>query len=356
MVAAPQLERLILFGAGGLGRKVLQGIRANGIDPLAFCDNNQNLWDESIQGVPVLAPSEAASEFGTTAVFVVCIWHPSKRGMRHHVEQLQKAGCKTVIAFTEVFMQFPETFLPSGLFQMPIREEQWRREIDQAAALFQGWDRDEYERQLRLRFAGEILGLTESVSGVQYFPADPISLSDREVFVDCGAHNGDTLEDFLSVSGGRFEKVIALEPDSNNFRALQSKSDDPRITTYPLAVGDKTEMLRFDASGTEGSRITSEGNSYVLCIRLDELLAEETPTYIKMDIEGAEPRALLGAKETIRRCRPKLAVCVYHEPEHLWTIPLLMKELQPAANLYLRPHLADGWDLVCYSIPLPDER
>lgn len=111
-----------------------------------------------------------------------------------------------MIAFTEVFLRFPETFLPAGLFQTPAKLERWRREIDDVAMLFQGWDREEYERQLRLRFAGDILGLTEPVPGWQYFPDDLISLSDHEVFVDCGAFNGDTLRDFLSASSGRFEK------------------------------------------------------------------------------------------------------------------------------------------------------
>ena len=349
-------RNMVLFGAGGLGRKLLQGIRAEGIEPLAFCDNNQDLWGRSVEGVPVLSPANAGIEFGATALFIVCVWHPSRTSVRRYVQQLRELGCLSVIAFTEVFQRFPETFLPSYFLQKPCAMETFRRDIDTARALFNGPDREEYDRQVRLRFAGDILNLTEPVPGMQYFPEDLISLSDREVFVDCGAYNGDTLQDFVLASRGRFDKFIAFEPDPNNFQELQLKINDSRITAHPFAVGDQTETLPFTASGAMDARVASEGTSLVQCVRLDELLADEQPTYIKMDIEGAEPKALLGAEKTIKRCRPKLAVCVYHETEHLWTIPVLMKELQPQANFYLRPHMADGWDLVCYSIPAASEQ
>ena len=84
---------------------------------------------------------------------------------------------------------------------------------------------------------------------------------------------------------------------------------------------------------------------------LDELLAEETPTYIKMDIEGFELDALAGAGECIRRCRPKLALCVYHRPDHLWRIPLAMHELLPCSRMTMRSYQLDGWDTVCYCVP-----
>jgi hypothetical protein len=68
-----------------------------------------------------------------------------------------------------------------------------------------------------------------------------------------------------------------------------------------------------------------------------------------MDIEGCELDALAGARECIRRCRPKLALCVYHRPDHLWRIPLAMHELLPDSRLTMRSYLEDGLETVCYS-------
>ncbi len=80
-------------------------------------------------------------------------------------------------------------------------------------------------------------------------------------------------------------------------------------------------------------------------------MRDEKPTYIKMDIEGYEASAIEGAREIIQQHQPVLAICVYHKQQDLWQIPLLMKSLCGDYQLFLRPHLDEGWDLVCYAIP-----
>jgi hypothetical protein len=89
-------------------------------------------------------------------------------------------------------------------------------------------------------------------------------------------------------------------------------------------------------------------------VSLDELVAagEPPPTFVKMDIEGAEPAALRGAAATIREHRPALAVCVYHEQDHLWTIPLQLRALcGDGYRYFLRRHEPDTWDVVLYAVP-----
>jgi hypothetical protein len=87
-------------------------------------------------------------------------------------------------------------------------------------------------------------------------------------------------------------------------------------------------------------------------VRLDDALAEEHPTFIKMDIEGAEPDAIEGATQLIRRDQLLMAVCVYHRQSDLWRIPLMIDAVEPGSNrLYLKQHAVDGFDLVCYSVP-----
>ena len=84
---------------------------------------------------------------------------------------------------------------------------------------------------------------------------------------------------------------------------------------------------------------------------LDSLLGDARPTFMKFDIEGAEVDALTGARQTIERQAPILAVCVYHQQDHLWRIPLLLREWRDDYALFLRPHNEEGWDLVCYAVP-----
>jgi hypothetical protein len=75
------------------------------------------------------------------------------------------------------------------------------------------------------------------------------------------------------------------------------------------------------------------------------------PTFIKMDIEGAEMDALRGARETIQKHKPILSICVYHRQDDLWRVPLLIESMAEGYRFYLRPHDVDGWQLVCYAVP-----
>src|SRR5437762_8365155 len=89
-LAAPFEKRLVLFGAGGFGRRTLAGLRFLGIEPLAFADNNRQLWGRSVEGVRVVSPQDAAQEFGESAAFVLTIWNgQAKDRMADRVRQLK---------------------------------------------------------------------------------------------------------------------------------------------------------------------------------------------------------------------------------------------------------------------------
>ena len=80
------------------------------------------------------------------------------------------------------------------------------------------------------------------------------------------------------------------------------------------------------------------------------ILYGEKVTMIKMDIEGYELKALMGAKQIIKEQKPKLAICAYHTFSHLWEIPLLIKSLNPDYKIYLRHHTNLDCETVCYAI------
>jgi hypothetical protein len=73
-------------------------------------------------------------------------------------------------------------------------------------------------------------------------------------------------------------------------------------------------------------------------------------TFIKMDIEGSELNALKGAEQTIRKYKPKLAICVYHRAKDLITIPQYIKTLVPEYKLYFRAHKYGTYDFVLYAV------
>jgi hypothetical protein len=102
------------------------------------------------------------------------------------------------------------------------------------------------------------------------------------------------------------------------------------------------------SNGVRGvSSISDDGSLLVNADKIDNLCPDAT--FIKMDIEGSEMDALYGAKETIIRNKPKLAICIYHKPEHLYQIPLLIHEWVPEYKLYIRHHSHYDSETVLYA-------
>jgi hypothetical protein len=119
-------------------------------------------------------------------------------------------------------------------------------------------------------------------------------------------------------------------------------------------LGSEPSTLHLDATGTAASTTSvapSAGTIAVSAKTLDSLVDGARPTFVKLDIEGFEVDALEGARQTIERHAPILAVCVYHRQDHLWRIPLLLRQWRHDYAFFLRPHNEEGWDLVCYAIP-----
>ena len=356
--AEGRTDSLVLFGAGNLGRKTLAGLRTIGIEPLAFTDSNPRLWDNPVEGLVVLPPAEAARLYGTTSTFVITIWTGEGYDrMGSRVRQLHSLGCRRVIPFTLLFWKFAELFLPHYAVDLPHKVHDQGEDTLRACEL---WSDDasrfEYLAQLRWRLLSDFDTLPDPVRETTYFPRDLFTLNEREVFIDCGAYDGDTIRSFLERPNGPSGRIFAFEADPNNFARLESTvamlPQQVSIEVNNQAVGSSNGSVLFCASGNEASYVSPiSGDIRVDCVALDQALEGVDPTYIKMDIEGAELDALAGSAQLVKRCSPVLAICCYHRQDHLWKIPLLIQSLNPDYRFYLRPHLLEGWDLVCYAVP-----
>ena len=347
--------RIVLFGAGNLGRKALRCLRSIGIEPLAFADSNAARWGIQADGVDVLSPKEAADRFGSSAMFMVTIWSLGHAFRETHAK-LKSLGCRTVLPSASLRWKFSNELLPDYCQDLPHKLYEQADEVRAAAKLWADDEsRSEYLNQIRWRMLGDYDCLGGPHREEQYFPESLFHLIPGEVFVDCGAYDGDTAKRFIS-RNANFARLLAIEPDPDNHRRLCQWAERQievrdRIVTYGLAVGASSGSVRFNATGAEGASIAKGGDVLVECASLDELAADAAPTYIKMDIEGAEEDALQGARRLIREHSPILAVCLYHRPSDLWRIPSLILSLVGNYKLFLRPHFGDGWDIVCYAVP-----
>lgn len=82
------------------------------------------------------------------------------------------------------------------------------------------------------------------------------------------------------------------------------------------------------------SNFSSQGDSVVLLNALDNMIGAEQVSYIKMDVEGFEQKALLGAKRIIEEQFPTLAVSIYHKREDIWKLPELILRINPKYKFF----------------------
>ena len=147
-------------------------------------------------------------------------------------------------------------------------------------------------------------------------------------------------------------KAYIWEPDAENIsRISRTLKNFTNYEIKPFAMWSRKEQLHFSGTGSQISQVSTFGKSIVQADSIDNQHLDEPVTFIKMDIEGAEPEALKGAELTIRKYKPKLAICIYHQPSHLYEIPLWIKSTVPDYRIYIRHHSNRQAETVCYAVP-----
>lgn len=216
---------------------------------------------------------------------------------------------------------------------------------------------DELSRQsvaayINQRISADYKYIAEVKRDCQYFDDDLVQLSENERFLDCGAFDGDSAIAFVDALRRReidtYEEIISFEPDAANYQKM-CRRDLSHHTCICKGVSDQPGTVFFCADGTSG-RVEADGGELIELESIDHYLNGTRATMIKMDIEGMELTALKGAEQTIRKWRPKLAICIYHKREDLWEIPQYIKGLVPDYKFYIRAY-DDTWcELVLYAL------
>lgn len=196
--------------------------------------------------------------------------------------------------------------------------------------------------------------LEQIFSPNQYFPNEIKDLIDYSNFYDVGAFNGDTIE-AVSKNNVSCKKILAFEPDIENFRKIDSgKRYDFELTLINKAVGEKDGLMGFNStsSGYSSSIQNTLSENKVEVVKLDNFVNEKNyPTCLKVDAEGHDLQVLKGAYEVIKRYRPNLMVSIYHDPIHLYQIPSWIKGNFPDYKIFIRHHRDSPYETICYAIP-----
>lgn len=178
----------------------------------------------------------------------------------------------------------------------------------------------------------------------QYRYKNFVKINDGDICIDAGACLGDTAMYFADQGA---KHVYSFEPDRDNIAFMQETvkkfklEDKITIINKALANADGETFYTPNPDNIGSGTISAQKHetSYLVNMMTIDSFCKTNgikPTFIKMDIEGAEPEAIYGAQETIVQCRPKCAICIYHAWEHRWTIPLLFRDMVEDYNFYIK--------------------
>lgn len=187
-------------------------------------------------------------------------------------------------------------------------------------------------------------------SYTQYFD-NIIKLNADEIFIDAGVLNGQTSLDFAKKCNNKYKKIYLFEADKSFENNIKDNILELHNTELHMkGLWNKEETISFMELDGGSGNISDQGTTSIDVDTLDNMLKGQEATFIKMDIEGAELNALIGSKETIKKYKPKLAICVYHKNEDILSIPLYIKELVPEYKFYMRHYSNGNTETVLYAI------
>ena len=171
-----------------------------------------------------------------------------------------------------------------------------------------------------------------------------------DIVLDCGASDGDFTRVALAAGAAKVVSIEVSPPAIECLRRnLSSEIAAGRAIVYPKGVWDRDDTLTLNVDDTNfaaNSVVMRPGSAHptidVPLTTIDRIVAElnlPRVDFIKMDVEGAEVRALSGARETLAKLRPRLAITAEHKPEDEFAIPDAVRKIRPDYHMECGPCL-----------------
>lgn len=330
---------IVLYGMGDGADRILRAMAQRGIAPAGVFANDEFVRGQTFRGFPVLRYDEAKRRFGDMLVLLAF-----GTSLLPVMERIEAVACEQELYAPD----FPVVDGPAFDRAFCARH---KAELEAVyARLADRQSRVVFAQLLRYKLSWQIRYLRECETAPDEAYTQLLRLAPGEVLADLGAYKGDTVREFVRRCPD-YRAIYAVEPDAYSFRQLQKTTAGLRDCTCVQALaGASAGTALFRARGGRGSRRAADG-APVPVVSADTLLGRAGASFFNIDVEGAEREALLGAADTIRRCRPKLLLAAYHRSEDLFALPQLVLSLRGDYTVYLRRHRQlPAWDINYYFV------
>lgn len=330
---------VLIYGTGNGADKIIDELNRLNVPIAGIFASDGFVRSRVFRGFPVISYSEAKEKYGD---FLTLISFGSQRPEVlenfRRIEQERETYSVDVPVYGD------------NIFNREFYEKH-KNEIDEVKSMLcDEKSRQVYENIISFKLTGEMDYLTDCETSRNEAYKNILHLLDDEIYLDLGAFNGDTVEEFTSHVNS-YRKIYAAEPDRKNFAKLTKNTENlSNIELFNVCISDSDGEILFSSDGGRNGKADVNGIS-VKSMTVDSIIGENDVTYIKFDVEGLEKEALLGAAETIKRLKPKMLVSCYHRSEDVFTLPLLVKAIRGDYKVFIRhnPYIP-AWDTQFYFI------
>lgn len=331
---------VVLYGMGNGADKILQICEDKNIPVAGVFASDGFCRKHTFRGFPVASYAQAKEQFGDMVVLVAF-----GTGRPEVIQNIDRISCEQELYAPDVPLMGAELF-----------DMQYFRGNQEKLELVFDFLEDRQSKKtfldnINFKISGKILYLKDSETPAEEALRDIMKFTDHEVYIDAGAYTGDTVLEFTTSVQG-YERIIAIEPDSKNFKKLEANTAGlKKLECLHLGLHSVKGEIRFSARAGRNSSVDIEGRKTVAVDSIDNILDGNPATFIKLDVEGQEMEALLGAEKTMKNFKPRILAAAYHRSRDLFEIPLYVKKIRPDYRVYMRHNpCIPAWDTYYYFV------
>lgn len=325
---------IVLYGMGNGADKIIKILEDKNIPFEGVFASDGFVRNKSFHGFKISSLAELEAKFGD---LIILLCFGSERP--EVLEMIKGISARHELYAPDV------PVIGDGLFDrsfVTLNAQRFRRIY---SLLADDISRKTFENVVQFKLSGDINLLFGCAVDRNEPQRSFLNLTENECFFDLGAYNGDTALEFASLVK-KHKNITAVEPDKKSFEKLvRNTADLSDIRLVNAAVSDRVGTGLFDMKKGRNSSLGKSGVPTEL-ITVDKLSEAIVPTLIKMDLEGGEKKAIVGAESTIKAHRPKLRIAAYHRNEDLISIPEQILNIRCDYKIYIRHFPAlPAWDI-----------
>lgn len=330
---------IIMYGTGNGADKVFEVLNKLNIEVTGVTASDGFVRERYFHNLRVTPMSEFSEKYDD---FIVIIAFGSSRP--EVIENIKEIAKKHTVLVPVV------PVIGNEIFDRKFLEENEEKLNKAYSLLADEQSKEVFKNYVNFQFSGKLNYLFNMESDIDTAFNNYLRLKENENFIDIGAYRGDTVEQFLKFTNGKYSNILALEPDQKTYKKLAENCK--ALKNFEAINGAVTCVDgTVEFSNAAGRQSTIGSGIEIPSFTIDKLSEKFVPTYIKIDAEGAEIDILNGGKNIISEYKPKIKIATYHKNRDIFEIPILLNKLNENYQIYMCHHpYIPAWDTDFYCI------